>query len=277
MTIADFQERAVDIRKLKHPKILLSESRAAYLGPSLQLSPHKLSVATLVVGIGQPFDLDLLGKVHAQVRRRTAALIPPDTLHHLRSSGPMIFLYLDALSDDYEKLDQAALRQLQPGLPDLIVNALAELGRYAPAEQQIQVISQAFDLPQRLYPRDARITSVVRDINRTPQAFTNISKAAEQAGLSVPRFQHVFKDIAGTPFRRYRLWKRMAVVVRALNTGQSLTDAALEAGFSSSAHLSSAFRAMFGIKPSDLLSASATFEVDSLVEHWTETHTAIMP
>ena len=48
--------------------------------------------------------------------------------------------------------------------------------------------------------------------------------------------------------------------MRALGGGLSLTDAALEAGFSSSAHLSASFRDMFGLAPSTLVALGARVE-----------------
>jgi AraC-like DNA-binding protein len=46
----------------------------------------------------------------------------------------------------------------------------------------------------------------------------------------------------------------MALVMRRLAQGHSLTQAAHDAGFASSAHLSTTFKTMFGLTPSDLLS-----------------------
>jgi AraC-like DNA-binding protein len=57
----------------------------------------------------------------------------------------------------------------------------------------------------------------------------------------------------GVPFRRYRLWRRMAVAIGTLGQGETLTRAAHEAGFASSAHFSATFRTMFGMAPSTLL------------------------
>ena len=54
------------------------------------------------------------------------------------------------------------------------------------------------------------------------------------------------------PLRRYKLWIAMGVAMRAIVPGESLTNAALDAGFSSSAHFSAAFREMFGMEPSRL-------------------------
>ncbi len=49
------------------------------------------------------------------------------------------------------------------------------------------------------------------------------------------------------------LWARIKRAVRATQRGANATEAALDAGFSDSAHLSRTFRAMFGLPPSLVL------------------------
>jgi AraC-like DNA-binding protein len=58
------------------------------------------------------------------------------------------------------------------------------------------------------------------------------------------------------PFRLYRLWVRLGKAVQSLVEGRALTDAAFDAGFSSPAHFSAAYRAMFGSAPSTLAKAA---------------------
>jgi len=50
--------------------------------------------------------------------------------------------------------------------------------------------------------------------------------------------------------RQYILWSRIQRATQAVVGGMSLTDAAMEAGFSDSAHFSKSFRATFGLAPS---------------------------
>lgn len=64
----------------------------------------------------------------------------------------------------------------------------------------------------------------------------------------------------GLPFRRYRLWRRMALVVRSIAQGRDLTAAALEAGFSSSAHLSSSFKRMFRLSASEVIALGVAID-----------------
>lgn len=58
----------------------------------------------------------------------------------------------------------------------------------------------------------------------------------------------------GAPLRYVRRWLRMFSVARDYAAGATLTTAALDAGFASSAHLSVAAREHFGIRPSQILS-----------------------
>lgn len=217
------------------PRISIAASRAAYVGPGLELAPHRNAAATVAIALEAPFSLSLSKAAH---RRRSIALIPPNTLHHLQAKGPMAFVYLDALSDDHRRFRvmdlEAARRRLTA--PTWNVDELcAELG-----------------VPPRP-PRDARVSAVVRALETRPQRFRTVRDAAAGAGLSASRFQAVFTEALGVPFRRYRTWRRMALVLKVLSKGRSLTEAAQEAGFSSSAHLSTAFRGLFGLAPSRLL------------------------
>ena len=43
----------------------------------------------------------------------------------------------------------------------------------------------------------------------------SVLSAAQAAGLSASRFQHVFKDEVGVPYGRYLAWARMRAALRA--------------------------------------------------------------
>jgi len=79
-----------------------------------------------------------------------------------------------------------------------------------------------------------------------------INEAAGHVGLSPSRASHLFVEQTGLPFRAYVLWLRLVRAVDAHAKGLSLTEAAHEAGFADSAHLSRAFRRMFGLPAASL-------------------------
>jgi AraC-like DNA-binding protein len=232
------------------PRIWAGSARALYVGAGLDLSPHLNVATTIAVSLRQPFELRTWAKSEAWSpwRSDVVSVIPSETLHHLKSRGPMAFLYLDPLTDRRRSLSRAELlrgrEQLQLAGPRISLdNAFIAFGLR----------------PQR--PKDARIARVVREIEHRPEAFARLQDAAALACLSPSRFRARFDAELGLPFRRYRLWRRMAAVMRKVAAGGSLTEAAHAAGFSSSAHLSSTFKRMFGLTASNLLALGVAIEV----------------
>lgn len=235
-------------------QVFLRGARAAYVGPGLNLAPHRNAVATIALAQAVPFELAIAveGRVLGKYQMLWAALIPPGSLHHLKAHGAMVFLYLDALSDDHrlvqrmrlEAFDQRAAAGLFAGAADGALEGLFDL---------VSATASA---------ADPRVAKVVRQIDNAPERFATIGRAAAVAGLSASRFQALFRDAVGIPFRRYRLWRRMGLVMRILGRGGTLTHAAHAAGFNSSAHLSTAFKAMFGFAPSQLVELGVRFDLD---------------
>lgn len=226
----------------ERPRVWVGGGRALYVGPGLALSPHENAVATLAIGIGGPFELTVGPK--CTVTR--FAVIPPGTCHHLRATGAMAFAYVDPLRDDWPSLDS----RRPEGLDDRVARLAAD-----PSPAHLAELLVLAPRP----PTDDRLAATMRAIAEAPRQFPRIEPAARHAGLSVSRFQHRFRETAGLPFRRFRLWARMTVIARVLERGGSLTDGAYEAGFASSAHFSAAFRRMFGLAPSTLIKVRTTF------------------
>ena len=232
------------------PRIWAGPARALYVGPGLDLSPHLNVATTIAVSLRQPFELRTWAKSGdwSPWRPEIVSVIPSQTLHHLKSRGPMAFLYLDPLTDRRHPLSRA----------DLLCGR--ERLRLAGQQVGLDEAVAAFGLrPHR--PLDARIARVVREIERRPDAFGRLQDAAAMACLSPSRFRARFNAELALPFRRYRLWRRMAAVMRVVAAGATLTEAAHAAGFSSSAHLSSTFKRMFGLTASDLLASGVAIEV----------------
>ncbi len=230
---------------LEVPRVLFGAGRVLYVGPALDLRPHRNVTATVALALGSaPFRLSLGG---AALRTTRAAFIPPGTHHHLHAEGPMAFAYLDGLRDGLAAPSDALLAALPRKAlePRALLEALSRcLGaRSTPAASP-------------------RLRRTIQALDACPERFPRVEIAAAEAGLSVSRFQHVFREVTGVPFRRYRLWRRMGVVARALTAGRTLTEAAHEAGFASSAHFSESFRLMFGLAPSTLLRRGLRIELD---------------
>jgi AraC-like DNA-binding protein len=243
-------------------QVSASGARAAYVGPGMNLSPHRNAAATLAFGLEDRFILSM--PIGAPEVDCNWAFIPPGTLHQVRSSSPMAFVYLDARSDDLALLARSDMASAHARILKAHSEARLELG--------VDQLCECLGAPRRA-AGDPRMAEILRMMDADPDAFVGLTAAARRAGLSTSRFHELFRVAAGMPFRRYRLWRRMSVVVRVLAQGGSLTAAAMEAGFASSAHLSASFRDMFGIAPSHLLAAGVRFrheEGASAESHFTQ-------
>jgi AraC-like DNA-binding protein len=220
--------------------ITLWGARASYVGPSLRLAPHRNSTATLVIGIEQAFRWRLT-TAEAEYQSARLAVIPPGLDHHVIGYGQMAFVYLDAASDDWVRLQGALptcegwlLSQTQWDLPSLCGSL--QLGHVPP---------------------DARLASLFNALHADPNAVPNVATAARLAGLSTSHLQRRFRAITGVSLRRYRAWRRLALAVRGIAHGATLTEAAHAAGFDSSSHFSTRFLDMFGVPPSQVFAPSA--------------------
>ena len=241
-------------------------ARALYLGPAFGLSPHRNAVPVLCAGVDRTFEVARdPRRPRAGYEERRTVLVPANTLHHLRAGpGPMAFLYVDAQSEDFRRLRASAAAATERYAHALAgeaayVAALQRLAAGRPWREASEEIAGALGL---VVPDggDARVTAALRRLAEAPAEPNTLASVSAHVRLSPSRFLHLFKAATGVPFRRYRLWTRMGAAVRALAAGARLTDAALDAGFSSSAHFSAAFREMFGMAPSRLVRAGLRIE-----------------
>jgi AraC-like DNA-binding protein len=102
-------------------------------------------------------------------------------------------------------------------------------------------------------PLDARVAKALERIRSRIGGPVSLAVAAEAAALSPGRFRHLFVQETGAAFRSYVLWLRLQVAIEGAMAGGSWTDAAHEAGFADSAHLSRTFKRMFGMNPATLI------------------------
>lgn len=250
------------------PVVFLSAVRSAYVGPSLRLAPHRNAVACVALGLDAPFLLVAGGRRH----EARSALIPPNTPHQLMAGpGAIAFLYLDPV--DTAVTGGPGWRQrtrsgvlLKHARTEETRSTLLDLGAArAPAAGRRALEALCGLVESESLRVDRRVTSALRKLEPVVEgldaAECRLDRVAAGLKLSASRTQHLIREVTGVPFRRYRTWVRMRVAARTLAHGGTLTEAAHAAGFSSAAHFSTAFRAMFGLPPSALVSVGTRFVV----------------
>ena len=93
---------------------------------------------------------------------------------------------------------------------------------------------------------DQRILAAMAYIRSRACETVTCREVADAVCLSQGRFSHLFKEQAGMTFAAYRIYQRILYVYTAVLQGKSVTEAALDAEFSSSAHFADVNRRVFG-------------------------------
>lgn len=84
-----------------------------------------------------------------------------------------------------------------------------------------------------------------------------LAELAGVAGFSLSHFKPLFKAATGTPVHRYVLERRVERARQLLLDGErSMTEIALEAGFSHSSHMARCLRRVLGLTPAELKASS---------------------
>ena len=137
-----------------------------------------------------------------------------------------------------------------------LVNTLLEIraGNFAPASAYSLV--REFIVPPELSRAifiefDKRVVKVLERIRETVRENLNVQDFATEVNISESRLEKLFKEQIGVPITKYRLRYRVFISILHLAQGESITDAALYAGFSSTAHFSKSFSSINGIPPSE--------------------------
>jgi AraC-like DNA-binding protein len=186
-----------------------------------------------------------------------AALVRADAQHAVDARGVMVLI---AFVDPESQLGAALSQGLEADISPVRTRELARWRRAIGAESGLsesRIEAWIRDLllngeaPVNIHPRVSR---VLRYLRAQPGVLGDVSlpALASIAGLSESRFMHVFTESLGVAVRPYILWLRVQRACGELIAGNSVTKAAMEAGFSDAAHLTRTFRRMLGITPTEL-------------------------
>lgn len=81
----------------------------------------------------------------------------------------------------------------------------------------------------------------------------SLDRVAQEVGISRDRLSHLFGEQLGLGLRPFVLWLRLQRAAQELARGETMTRAAVAAGFADGAHMTRTFRRMFGVAPSDVV------------------------
>lgn len=186
----------------------------------------------------------------------TAFLVPAGVEHSFDASGHRIALMLvERHGARGAMIDQVARAHVGEDLSSRLVDVMfpsSDLGAEA-ALSWCESLLAALGCRELAAEPSSMCRRVVAFVESNLDGVPRLSDAAQLVGISTTRLTHLFSTEVGVPFRRYVLWARIKRAVEATRRGANATGAAVEAGFSDSAHLTRTFRAMFGLPPSFVL------------------------
>lgn len=217
------------------------------------------AAASLVVGLEAPLQVALPGSGEAW--HQHSLLLAPGTRVEIDAGGQLVAAcYLDALGQDFRLLADGMNRWTPgihghlPGEPELQDLCRRLHARPLEPEDAYLALERCINPSGQAYPSaDPRVEAVVALIRERITENLSVEQLAGAVNLSVSRLVELFREQIGVPIRRYRQWHRLFVTVTGVERGETLTNAAIAAGFTDSAHFSHTFRMTLGMTPSDIL------------------------
>lgn len=94
---------------------------------------------------------------------------------------------------------------------------------------------------------DERVLQILKDIDGFKHLGSRVTDLAEKYCYSESYLTHLFKNETGIALKSYLLMRQFEYVWHEIMKGRSLTDASMEAGFSSPSHFSDVCRKLTGI------------------------------
>lgn len=232
-------------------------------GPAQPHSHHAIQIT-----LAPARRIRIRGAAEDAWRETSAAIVMPDRPHMFDGCGhavAMVFVEPETTAGrallarhgqaDVSVLDDGTVATLAAAL-HAVFDARGTDAALVEAAQRVVGHMAATSIDHDVV--DPRITAVLERIRERPDATLNLAQAAALAHLSPSRFRHLFVAQTGISFRAYLLWARVGYAVVRGMAGGSWTDAAQQAGFADSAHLSRTCRRMFGIAPTMLVPEDKT-------------------
>ena len=250
--------------RIGHQQVYLFDTYLVTLLEDIVASPHRHGAYQLLISLdGRPCSM---GSNLGSLRSGLLHLARTNEPHAVDGHGGIQAVILIApesllardLAAEYLR-DEAIVV-----LPDAVYGALEVAGlrkAYEDSANADTVRRLADDFfatlskvtPDVAPPFHPAIRKAARIIHELPQKKISADELCDAVGLSRSHFLRLFKEHLGTPLRAYLLWLRCMDGARMLFEGANVSEAAVMAGFTDSAHFNRAFWRFFAMNPSDVL------------------------
>lgn len=182
-----------------------------------------------------------------------AIWVEAGTRHSLKESK-LLSIYIDplhALARSLYSIKRDSLSSISPIEEDTYLVWIEELLKHTHLKNFVEYLKQRYWKEKSL--NNNKLDQILLMIKDDIERGQNSSRAqlAGIANLSPSRFSHWFSDQTGIPLRSYKKWLRMLRGIE-LATQMSLTEAAVNAGFSDQAHFCRTVMDALGVNPASV-------------------------
>lgn len=189
--------------------------------------------------------------------------IKENSVHQLDTNGStQLLIYLDAETDiakaiktkylkekDIVSLDMDIVDFVKPGeLERCLIKGDKKL-----LEKIVSQLLNELVTVQKSISADERIKIVIKHLTTNDPAQMRINLLAKKVYLSESRLRYLFKSSVGISLHRYIIWNRIMLAINKILSGSSVSQAAMDCGFSDSSHFHKILLKMFGISPSQFI------------------------
>lgn len=200
-----------------------------------------------------------------------AVWVPPGLVHEVLNPGraEMRSLYIDAAAAAFAPR-QCRVLAISPLVRELIQAVTALPVRYDEAGpdgrlvavllDQLAVLPEAdFSLP---WPADPRLATICQAIADTPDDRRDMAAWAKTVGLTPRTLGRLFPAQTGLTFGRWRRRSRLLSALAILESGGSVTEAALSCGYDAPSAFIAAFKDAFGVTPGSFVAGTTMSRED---------------
>jgi AraC-like DNA-binding protein/mannose-6-phosphate isomerase-like protein (cupin superfamily) len=191
-----------------------------------------------------------------------AVFIPAGCAHAIRMWGTveMRTLYFSPGLTGFEN-PSCRVVEVTPLLRELVLRTVERMGLDSRSAHDSRVIGlvedevktaieRAEDSPLVLaLPADAQALTLARSVLEEPSINDSVDRLAKKHGFARRTLERRFRDETGMSFGMWRQKARLLDSIRLLAQGKSVTDAALDCGYSSVSAFIAAFKSTFGYTP----------------------------
>jgi AraC-like DNA-binding protein len=190
-------------------------------------------------------------------------IIKENVIHQLDTNNSVqLIIYLAAESEIAKAIKSGGLLENEIYSPDLNIFHLVNSNELEQAlvnpdpgklKGLIDKVLRSLSREIGIGSSDKRIAFIEQAISTMHPGDISLKSLADKVYLSESRLRSLFKEVTGVPLHRYVLWNKIRFATNQIMSGDSVNEAAIEAGFTDSSHFHKMMVKMFGESPSGFL------------------------